>query len=1181
MSEKATISRIFFYLVFSLILAFSLGGVFYSIDHEYQDYKREVFMIRDHYIEIKKSIIKQEVQSIIRFIDYRKSIVRSKLEKELMDRTYEAYNYAINTYDKYSGTMKPPELKEVIKSFFKLSKYKEGRGYYFVIRRDGLIEVGDDSRYEGRNARDFLDCEGQAIVKELDGVSLASGEGMIEYRWNNSNHEGCLPKLSFVKYFAPFDWYISTGEYLDQVEAQLQNDVLQWLKDLHGSDDSYISACTFDGVVLSSYDKEDIGSNQLDRVDPNKVKIVQERIRLAGEDDGGFLEYVAPTRPTTGEPARKISFFSGVPDWRWVIGSGFYLDEVDAFVAAKKAELSRNIAKSIMYIIGFFALITGGLIAVLRHFSARINASMQALCSFFDRAANESSLVDAGAIEFKEFHRLAISANRMVRKRQKVVEDLRESEARYRAIVDDQSELICRFLPDSSIIFVNEAFCRFFNTTRTELIGRSFLEKVHESDLDSLKKQIARLDSQNPVCSVDLRFGERHGQVQWLQWAHRAIFDYEGSLIEYQAVGRNITEQKRAEDALHELARFQQLMIDTLPVPVYYKDEKGHYLGCNKAFEGLWAKSRTEILGATFFDISDKQQAQICCEKDMELLRKPGAQVYESDLRIPGGGKLDVIFHKASFPGPNGSAGGLIGAIVDISGQKRAEAERTRLVTAIEQCAEGVLIADNNFTIHYVNPAFERQSGYRRTEILGQRMKILKSERQDRLFYDEIRETLLRGEVWSGRLINRRRDGSAYEAETTASPVRDASGKIINFVAIHRDITNEVKLEKELRQAQKMEAIGTLSGGIAHDFNNILTAIIGYTEISRHRLPDGSPLCETLDQVLKAGQRAKDLVKQILTFSRQSEQEREPVQVKPVVEEVLKLVRSSLPSTIEIRQRIEIKPGEGIIFSAPSQIHQVLMNLCANAAHAMRGQDGVLSVNVSRLEIDRLAPPPCGLKPDTYILIAVSDTGHGMDAAVMERIFDPYFTTKEPGEGTGMGLATVQGIVKGHGGAVDVYSEPGKGTSFKVYLPMVSETVTPCEAEVVDEIAFGSERILFVDDEKALAELGKEMLESMGYKVTSRTGSLEALETFRSAPNEFDLVITDMTMPVITGVELCRKCKALRPDIPVILCTGFSDPLIGTKPEELGICEVLLKPYEVISLTRAIRKALDQNVRAK
>ncbi len=568
-SGKTTISRTFFYLAFSLIIIFSLGGALYSINYEYRYYKHEVFMACDHYIETKKSIIRKEVQSVVRYIDYRKSRVRANLESELKGRTYEAYNYALFVYNKYRNTMTSDQLKELVKSFLKSYEYKNGRGYCFAINHDGLVEVNGDSQFEGQNGINLKLCDEKSLLKELERVCRESGEGVIEYEWNKPNYEGCFTKASFVKYFAPFDWYIGTGEYLDQVEAQLQNDVLQWLNDLHASDDSHIAAYTFDGVLLASgTKKEEVGSNQWDRVDPDGVKIVQEWIRLAGEADGGFLEYVVPARPGTEEPARKFSFFSGVPDWRWAIGNGFYLDDVNAFVAAKKKELSSNIAKSIAYIIAFFAFITCGLIAVFSYFSAKINDSMQALCSFFDRAAKECSIIDAGKINFEEFHKLAISANRMVRNRQKVEEELRESEARYRAIVDEQSELICRFLPDSTIIFVNDAFCRFFNTVGNELIGSSFLDKVHEADLDGLKKQIARLDRRNPVCTVEHRFGERDGQFEWLQWAHRAIFDFEGSLIGYQAVGRNITEQKRAEDALHELARFQQLMIDTLPLPI-------------------------------------------------------------------------------------------------------------------------------------------------------------------------------------------------------------------------------------------------------------------------------------------------------------------------------------------------------------------------------------------------------------------------------------------------------------------------------------------------------------------------------------------------------------------------------------------------------------------------------------
>ncbi len=308
MNGKTTISRTFFYLGFLLILVFSLGGAIFVINHEFNDYKSEVFMTRGHYIEIKKSIIKKEVQSIIQYISYRRSRVRANLEDELRDRTYETYNYALDTYNKYRGTMPPAQIKELIKSFLKSSKYKNGRGYYFAIGRDGLVEVNHDSQFEGQNALDLKDCEEQSLMKELGRVSGESGEGVIEYRWSKPNQEGCFPKVSFVKYFEPFGWYIGTGEYLDQIEAQLHNEVLQWLNDLHASDDSYIAVCTFDGVTLASYNKKEIGSNRWDIVDPEGAKIVQERIRLArecgsgsgrhGRTDSGsksFLGQVCPT----------------------------------------------------------------------------------------------------------------------------------------------------------------------------------------------------------------------------------------------------------------------------------------------------------------------------------------------------------------------------------------------------------------------------------------------------------------------------------------------------------------------------------------------------------------------------------------------------------------------------------------------------------------------------------------------------------------------------------------------------------------------------------------------------------------------------------------------------------------------------------------------------------------------
>ncbi len=340
-------------------------------------------------------------------------------------------------------------------------------------------------------------------------------------------------------------------------------------------------------------------------------------------------------------------------------------------------------------------------------------------------------------------------------------------------------------------------------------------------------------------------------------------------------------------------------------------------------------------------------------------------------------------------------------------------------------------------------------SGYDGTQAIGRHLSMLKSDKQDREFYRNIKETLTGGRVWSGRLTNKGKDGSLYETEASASPVRNKPGAVINYVSIHRDISRQVKLERDLRHAQKMEAIGTLAGGIAHDFNNILAAIVGHTEMAGLRLPPEEPVRHNLDQVLKASARASDLVKRILAFSRQTEQKRQPVPIISVVNEALKLLRPSLPATIEIRNEISLVPGDGAVFADPTEIHQVLMNLCTNAAHAMRAQGGVLLVKLSHVQVpdvgcELLENQPSArsavgsgnggtpqsatpvLEPGPYVRLEVSDTGHGIEPEVMEKEFDPYFTTKKVGEGTGLGLSVVQGIVGTYGGAITVHSEPDK-----------------------------------------------------------------------------------------------------------------------------------------------------------
>ncbi len=389
-------------------------------------------------------------------------------------------------------------------------------------------------------------------------------------------------------------------------------------------------------------------------------------------------------------------------------------------------------------------------------------------------------------------------------------------------------------------------------------------------------------------------------------------------------------------------------------------------------------------------------------------------------------------------------------------------------------------------------------------------------------------------------------------------------------------ISERKRLEAQLRQAQKMEAIGTLAGGIAHDFNNILTAILGYTELALDDIHQDSHAWSYLREVRKAGLRAKTLVQQILTFSRRTEQPRIPVQLPMLIEEALALLRASLPSTIEIQHAITKDVGP--VLADATQLHQVLLNLCANAAHAMRETGGRLEVRLEAAEVDEpvTAQHP-ELPPGSYVCITVTDTGHGMPPEVMDRIFEPFFTTKAPGEGTGMGLALVHGIVTNHGGTVLVASGVGQGTTFTVYLPCsadLGQDQVSQEEALLTGTPTGAERVLLIDDEAALVHLGEAILRRLGYEVVVCTSSTEALEVFRAAPQRFDLVITDQTMPHMTGERLAQALRRLRPDIPIILCTGFSHVMHAERAQELGIDAFLMKPLAMQELAQTIQQVI-------
>jgi len=581
--------------------------------------------------------------------------------------------------------------------------------------------------------------------------------------------------------------------------------------------------------------------------------------------------------------------------------------------------------------------------------------------------------------------------------------------------------------------------------------------------------------------------------------------------------------------------------------------------------------------------------------RSLDLAREMGVQsmvcvpiVYEYEKESLGIIAVDNIKSKRPLTQSDmgllrGIAAQMAVSLINARSFQRLQTSEKKYRDLVENASSIILRLDPEGRITFFNKFAQKLFDYREEEIVGKGIDgtIFPEEMNRREWISELiysfqsspEGTAVREES------HQLKSGEDVTVSWIYKPIYDADGSILEILCIGIDITRLKKaelenkeLETQLYHSQRMEAIGTLAGGIAHDFNNILSAIIGYTELALYVSKDEAKKRHQMEEVLKAGQRARDLVRQILSFSRHTDQERQPIEMQPIIKEALKMLRASLPATIEIAQDIEPEPC--IVLADPTQVHQVIMNLCTNANHAMRKTGGQLKIGLHHLELTsaRLRSYP-ELKEGDYIRMSVSDTGHGMDKATMERIFEPYFTTKEKGVGTGLGLAVVHGIVKGYGGAIRVKSKEGKGTTFEILFPSVNTTV---ESSDENNLALpgGNERILLVDDESAIVEIGCQMLESMGYSVEASTDPIDALSLFQSDPYRFDLVITDMTMPHMTGDHLAERILSVRPEIPVILCTGYSENLVDEAVKSMGIKEVVTKPLVIGELASIVRKAL-------
>jgi PAS domain S-box-containing protein len=673
-----------------------------------------------------------------------------------------------------------------------------------------------------------------------------------------------------------------------------------------------------------------------------------------------------------------------------------------------------------------------------------------------------------------------------------------------------------------------------------------------------------------------------------------------------------VAEHEKTEAALQLSREFSEKIFSESPMGMAsYDAETGQCVAANNAIAEAIGTSVEKVLEQNFFSIKSWESTGLI-EAARSALKENSRKQIEVSLTTTFLKELSVDCHFSPF-----YAGGkkyLLCTLSDVTARKqaedalhlaheqleervlgrtqelsesnaklqqetversRAEVERERLATAIEQAAEAVVITDAEGTIQYVNPAFERLSGYTRDEAIGQNPRLLKSNEHDDTFYRDLWDTITRGETWSGRIVNRGKDGLHFTEEVTISPVCDASGQTVNYVAVKRDITHETELEAQLRHAQKMESMGMLAGGIAHNLRNSLSAILGWIEIAANQNKDEEIIESSLERATETGRRAADLVKQLLKFARKSEAQHKPVRPSAVIHEGIEFLRELLPATVQFKLQIDEECR--CVMADASEIQQVIIDLGTNASHAMN-DDGILEVTLEEVSLTAEdAAAHLDLKEGKHVQLSVSDTGHGIDDETLERIFEPFFTTKNPGEGTGLGLSVIHGIVRDHGGAIQVVSEIGKGTTFVLFLPVCAQEAASVQAapEVSRQtVPQESKSVLFVDDDKDFCEMAKLGLEYLGHTVESHVSAVDALDSFLATPHNFDIVITDQIMPSITGMELASRMRDVRTDMTILLLSGISEMIDDAQAEAMGVSERLVKPATPHDLDMAIRNAL-------
>ena len=756
----------------------------------------------------------------------------------------------------------------------------------------------------------------------------------------------------------------------------------------------------------------------------------------------------------------------------------------------------------------------------------------------------------------------SISSLRDITKRKQAEDALRESEKRLNTLLNATTNIAFLAESDGTFLSVNNALAKSLNKDKEELINNSMFDFVSREDAKKRKLILQKIvKSKKPFQWKDDRAGRYFDNSVY------PILDDKGNVKQIATFARDITAQVKSDETLHQYEQIISATNDHMS----FLDRDYTYLAVNDAYLITHKKERLQIIGHTVADtLGDDIFEQFVKEKLDRCLA--GEEIHYQDwFDFPGQDQryMDVAYYPHT--GSDGLISGVVVSSHDITERKLAEdalrESEEKYRSMMESMKNGSYICSPELHIEYMNPAMIDRVGTDATGEICYKAIYDRDEQCSWCVFDQIKK----GEHIDYEVIDPKDN---YYYSVTNSPIFHSNGTVSKLTIFH-DITEIKKIEADLQQSRKMESIGTLTGGIAHDFNNLLYMISGNTELALEDIPDWNPVHQNLQEIKSAGLKAAGIVKQLLHFSRKTDQKLKPIGAVTAIKDSLKFLRSTIPSTIEIKT--QLPDDEIAILADPIQINQIMMNLCINASHAMEETGGILEIKIETASLDKetVNSYPDLTITNNYLKITLSDTGPGIPPEIINQIFDPYFTTKEFGKGSGMGLTVVQGIVKNHDGAITVDSQVGKGTAFTILFPVIDEA-----PEIINKktgaIPHGTENILFVDDEKAITNMMQQILEKLGYHVEAKLNPEEALDLFQAKPDSFDIVITDMTMPQMTGAKFAEKLKEIRSDIPIILCTGHSSLIDGDKARQSGISGYVMKPVSMSKIAKAIREALDR-----